>query len=144
MSLCMLPCAKAQILSLCAFDQSTGQRLCKQMEFLLKHPWAMVSRRSVAVASPAVCISRGVTNYSCKAITQGSTRAVYLSMGLCHCHSNSHSDYLLIFHSPKAYVPRTPPPHSPCILMNPFSHFISISEASQPIHHSVGNKGQCG
>lgn len=39
-------------ISVCAVDQNTGQRLCRQMELLLRHPRAMVSvSASVAVAS---------------------------------------------------------------------------------------------
>ena len=87
-----------------------------------------VSVQSVATAFPAVCFSRGVTNYLCKAITGGCTRAVYLCMGLCHCHSLfSRPAICLSYHIP---ICLSPPPLTsrppPLWTHSVASHYLSL------------------
>ena len=78
-----------------------------------------VSVQSVATAFPAVCFSRGVTNYLCKAITGGCTRAVYLCMGLCHSRFSRRACLPILSH-PNLSVP-SPFNLPPSSVMNSFS-----------------------
>lgn len=95
-----------------------------------------VSVQSVAAAFPAVCFSRGVTNYLCKAITGGCTRAVYLCMGLCHCHS-LFSCYLPIPSHPNPSVP-SPFNLPPSSVMNSFSRLsLPITSLILPLFLTV-------
>lgn len=114
-------------------DQRNGQRhMCRQMG-KLRHPRAT---ESVAAAFPAVCFSRGVTNYLCKAITGGCTRAVYLCMGLCHCHS-LFSCYLPILSHPNPSVP-SPFNLPPSSVMNSFSRLsLPITSLILPLFLTV-------
>lgn len=90
-----------------------------------------VSVQSVVIVFPAVCFSRGVTNDLCKAITGAALWAVYLRMGLRHCHSHLHVGFLLIFHSHTPICLSPPPNVPPPPVMNSFSRFsLPVSSPS--------------
>lgn len=126
--------------------RALGSSCAGRWLLLLRHPWAMVSVTAKCRRSPPCCLH---FTWGDKLLVQSHYRGLHSgclsshgALSLSLQFSLWLSAYLSVSKNLMCVFPH--PPHSPCILMNPFSHYISISLQPLNLFICLGNKGQCG